>query len=784
MDSMGSSLPLVVTSVVLLHVSIQDFSPQPWMEWTELAATCLLVSLSGWFLRTRISRFSANAGARLRILGGSEVRSQAASPPTHRSLPVFACLLALGVVPFVTDCVWRQLLAYGNPLEIQFTLAIRNLMLGWMAFPGGKPRLAAFTSLFLAIYGSLVAASTTTNGLLGVYALFGLWWLMGDYWQRIRVHFPEESKIEIPYFARAGAVVLVLFALAVGALTFPSKVVTSAIAGMLPSSGGTGGSDPFARGGVGDGEQMVGATEDAQSFGPIESELFLESRQPTLYDMFIETYDEPTIKKREGRARAIPLSSQENQKQNHKNFAQNKKASREFSAIRRQSPNRQRPRKLDDLKSRAVLYVAGRTPLHLGMAYFDHWDGRTLSLQGSQPEPSLHLEMDTAQRKWATWDCEPHREPFADAERHQLKVINLRSATIPTPPNMRATHIDKLHDAGFFRWEDGLLRLLSDNIPSLTVLHVKSHRLRRRQLDALVLRKSPLTSFALPNGNESKLRELASDLTAQATSDWQRVELVCDHLHSFQHEPRQVVPEDTTDAVEHFLFESQRGPDYLFATSAAVLLRTLGYQTRVVSGLYADAKNYDRMARATGVYANNVHFWVEVLTANGHWVVVEPTPGFQVLYAPPSILESITSIAAWAVGGVFARPVTSLAVVMVVVGSFVCRRRLSAWAATWWWRRQLNASPRQQILHSVWLLQRLSRIRRSSRPRGQTLDQWIAARSQPFIDASSRTEAALMADFRALVSWACYASSDRPTRAQTSVRQICLDAVSLLRERV
>ena len=803
-NSPMNSLMLMMTSAVLLHVAIQDGSPRPWIEWTDLLVTILLAALGYWLLRLVPGMRTASVfpdrhrerTPRPSTLVVSAPRNTQLTTHAFPSAAEFVFLLIFASLPLLTDICLRRYFSHGNPLEIQVTLVLRNLMFGMVVLPKSNAgRLAIFTSLFLAIYAALVAVTVTTNVLLATYALLGLWWLMGNYWQRISAHFPDETTTEIPYFARVGAVLLVLFCLAGGALAFQSSSITTAISGFLPSSGGAGGADLFARGGVGDGDQMVGGTEDASSFGPVESQLFLESKQPTLYDMMNENYDPPNPRKRK-RSRAIPLSSQEKQKQNHTKLAQNKKATREFSAIRRRSKERKR-KELDDTKSIALLYVAGRTPVHLALATFDHWDGQELSQRGEQAAPTLRLEA-RSERNWAIWSKPSGNECLGEAEQHKLKIINLNSATIPAPPTMTALHVDKLHDARFFQWEDGLLRVQSEKIPSLSVLHVESRPLRRDRLEELELHRanSSPTSNSADRPEEAlistRLHELATNWTLGAGSDWQRVEKICEHLRTFEHDPETRVLEEASDAVEHFLFESQRGPDYLFATSAAVLLRSLGYQTRVISGFYVDPTNYDRMAKATGVYAGNVHFWAEVKTATGDWVAVEPTPGFQTLYARQTLLDYLSATAVGITRRVLARPVTCSLVAFAMLGVIAYRSRLYAWVATCWWMIRLNTSPRQQVLRSVQLLQRLTRQRGSGRQTGQTLDQWISALGESVGDKSPKDKSArvesprgatVLADFRSLVSWACYASSERPAVATTLVRQTCVDSVRLLKQR-
>ena len=794
-NSLANYSPLVVTSVLLLHIAIHDGSPSPWVEWIDLIASILVAAAAWWFFR--MVRGAGKASANEQHRAPSRNATGPATPATHvvpgapssqlttHALPsaievVF--LVLFGLLPYAVDIVLRQFVAHGNPLEIQLTLSIRNLMFGLIVLPSSSTgRLAIFTSLFLAIYGALVTVSVATNVLLAAYALFGLWWLMGNYWQRISAHFPDESTTEIPYFARVGAIVLVLFCLGGGALAFQFDAVTSAIAGFMPSSGGTGGNnDPFARGGVGDGDQMVAAKDDASSFGPIESELFLESKQPTLYDMYIDNYDPPKPIRRRGTQRAIPLSAKENQRQNHSKLAKNRKASREFSAIRRESADRKR-QKLEDLQSKAMVYVAGRTPLHLGLTIFDHWDGHKLSQQGEFPEPELLLRMDAAERNWAIWQQPPPSECFSEPERHLLKIINLASPTIPSPPNMMGTHIDKLDKATYFRWDHGMLQWGGGGIPSLTVLHVKSRPLRRDRLDGLILERDTLTESSAADAGLNfapRLQQLAETWTEDAASDWERVERICQRLRTFDHDSDVHVPDETDDAVEYFLFESKGGPDYLFATSAAVLLRSLGYQTRVISGLYADPKNYDRLAKSTGVFANDVHFWTEVQTKDGAWVAVEPTPGYKVLYAKQTLFEAIAYGVSGVIQQIVAHPIACLLTLLTIAATVLCRSRLFSLAATTWWRVRLNTSPRKQVLNSVLLLQRLTTRKKSGRQTGQTLDQWIASLGDTLHDSAA------IAEFRSLVAWACYASSDRPALATAPVRQICVDSVKLLKERV
>src|SRR5690606_34023283 len=117
--------------------------------------------------------------------------------------------------------------------------------------------------------------------------------------------------------------------------------------------------------------------------------------------------------------------------------------------------------------------------------------------------------------------------------------------------------------------------------------------------------------------------------------------------------PAAEFPEGTSDVVEHFLVNRRRGPDFLFATAAAVMLRHLGYQTRLVSGFYADDGNYSASVGQLLLAKRDVHFWLEVLDVAGNWVPVEVTPGFR-LRSPRipftyRLAQTVDSLWAWCV---------------------------------------------------------------------------------------------------------------------------------------
>jgi hypothetical protein len=78
------------------------------------------------------------------------------------------------------------------------------------------------------------------------------------------------------------------------------------------------------------------------------------------------------------------------------------------------------------------------------------------------------------------------------------------------------------------------------------------------------------------------------------------------------------------DPIANFLFERKQGHCEYFASSMAVLLRTLGIPSRVVNGFRSDEFN-----DLTGNYvvrAKDAHSWVEAYFPGYGWQMFDPTP--------------------------------------------------------------------------------------------------------------------------------------------------------------
>src|SRR5690349_15992013 len=106
----------------------------------------------------------------------------------------------------------------------------------------------------------------------------------------------------------------------------------------VPTSGGTGDHDPFARSGLNDGDDEVKG-RNARSTGMVESDVFLDSPLPSLYDMINDQFGEPF--KPQDRERAIALDGKTNVIESAKPPADNLRPDRDFP-VTRNSPRQPR----------------------------------------------------------------------------------------------------------------------------------------------------------------------------------------------------------------------------------------------------------------------------------------------------------------------------------------------------------------------------------------------------------------------------------------------------------
>lgn len=121
-------------------------------------------------------------------------------------------------------------------------------------------------------------------------------------------------------------------------------------------------------------------------------------------------------------------------------------------------------------------------------------------------------------------------------------------------------------------------------------------------------------------------RALADQITSGARNEYDAVMAVQSWLQTNTRYDLTVPREPAgVDAVDHFLFDSRRGFCEHIASAMAVLLRTQGIATRIVTGYGPGERN-----PFTGYYEvryADAHAWVEVLYPHVGWIAYDPTFG-------------------------------------------------------------------------------------------------------------------------------------------------------------
>lgn len=119
----------------------------------------------------------------------------------------------------------------------------------------------------------------------------------------------------------------------------------------------------------------------------------------------------------------------------------------------------------------------------------------------------------------------------------------------------------------------------------------------------------------------------AEEITAGATSDYERARLLQDHFldpANFEYDLN-VAQRHDVNSIEDFLFVVEAGYCEQFASTFASMARSVGLPARVAVGFTWGEWNDARQEYV--VRGEHAHAWPEVYFAGAGWVVFDPTPG-------------------------------------------------------------------------------------------------------------------------------------------------------------
>lgn len=642
-------------------------------------------------------------------------------------------LWAMGItaIGFCIEMPLRIYLEAPHLMDSLLLTLLRNAIIGLATLShhplnqGPSAALSTFVFVFSsACFDSSITTLPYCNALSIAFAITSISWLGARYWERLNITLTST----VVHRKRPWWTALLAIPLALPLLLPVAGGRLIETEGWLPTSGGGDDASPMARDGIGDGDLLVAGLDNIRSFAPIENAPFAASHDPTLYDVFDESYNEAVFTKKK-RQRVISLAPEIQALAENHRMAQSKKGSREFSTVRR--PGKAKTKAISSIDSDALIYLRGRLPLHLKLESFDIYDGTSWSEEPpAETVPELSLET-IANRPWLRVGVQTKiNDPHAETEVHAIKVINLKTNRVPTPVQLTGVSIDKLNRADFFRWEQpGIIGVDRDSLPELTTLHVQSRVVDVRKLED----KDYSEIFSKPqyrqvdDGESSlRVRRLARRLTFGKQRGWQQIDAIMNHLrqdYTLDDDAR--AAGNTGHTVEEFLFETKRGPDYLFATSAVWLLRSLDYPARFVSGFYASPDRYDVRSGLTPILSEDVHCWAEVLVQRDNWVTLEPTPGYRVLAPPLSLMERMAKITGLIYARMLRHPLHTGGLFFVSTMCLLFRRRIMDVVDVSFLRLRAFWNKSWHTLHTMRTIDRRCQRVGLRRPKGMSPRRWL-----------------------------------------------------------
>ncbi len=123
---------------------------------------------------------------------------------------------------------------------------------------------------------------------------------------------------------------------------------------------------------------------------------------------------------------------------------------------------------------------------------------------------------------------------------------------------------------------------------------------------------------------DPRIAQLAREVTRAGTNAYDKASMLELFLRTKYGYTLELPDVPKEDPLAHFLFERRRGHCEYFASSMAVMLRTLGIPARVANGFLTG--EYNDVGNDYIVRARDAHSWVEVYFPGYDWYPFDPTP--------------------------------------------------------------------------------------------------------------------------------------------------------------
>jgi len=133
-----------------------------------------------------------------------------------------------------------------------------------------------------------------------------------------------------------------------------------------------------------------------------------------------------------------------------------------------------------------------------------------------------------------------------------------------------------------------------------------------------------LTNLQLPGLLDRRIARLAQQVTANHNTSYDKTVAIESYLRTNFAYTLQLPRTQQRDPLANFLFERKRGHCEYFASSMAIMLRTLGIPSRVVNGFRGG--EFNDITSQYLIRARDAHSWVEVYFPGYGWTGFDPTP--------------------------------------------------------------------------------------------------------------------------------------------------------------
>jgi hypothetical protein len=693
---------LAIASVIPLRYFVES---RGWFL-SEISVLCLavLVAESAKAFASRSGRFKQAAGLTILLLGVS---------------PVLFAFVARG---------------FGAPVAFEMSaltaVGAVSLAIALAATTHRTRSLSLILSGFLVLFSAAISDSSYAAVLPIIWMLGCIWHLIANNWERLDLATPD--SMERSWSLRPSILVMTAVLLIAGVYAAKDQFVESTrlSMGLMPTSGGSEWPDPAARSGVGTGDAAIAAKDHAESFGAVDSDIFLESTESSLFDMANDMFGEPKKKNKWERRQAMA---------NEKMITMHDQASKSEKGGATFSTERMPPKKHRHFKNKtdaSVVQWDGPTGIRLAMHRYDAFDGRDWT-QSAEPKNEQLTQVIIND---ASWFFDPDmrevmRDSQGDISVGLVKVIRLDSQRIPVPMSTAGIHVKEVDRRDFFGIaEDGSYYMPGrEKVPTLTVVHATSVSLTEDEIRATLQTGTP--NLNNPLENES-LDELVLNWTAGIENPYDQLQAIVQHLRTefiFDRDDQ-----STATSLGEFL-QLRRGGNHLFATAAALMARRIGLSSRLATGFYVRPDSFDLAAGHASVLPRDVHVWAEVKLEDGRWFEIEPTPGYKGPHYQPSwrLLAQRFAAAHW--------PAMAIGTLSFTL-AFLTRAHWIDWLLTLVWSLTRWLRPRRRIGLAIRIIEARARMAGCRRPAGKSQRAWLeqitaadaglAAAAQRFADAA------------------------------------------------